>query len=81
MIFVDVRESGRGLHHERHFQFPGCEVLGSVLCALRELYPDAEHLDTLDIDGAGVFRRVIRRQTLLARRVVIKVRIQGELFG
>ncbi len=80
MIFVGVRELGRGLRSERDFDFEGSDVPGSVRSALTALYPDAE-LDELDITDAGVFRRVIRRALLLPRRVVIKVRVQGELFG
>ncbi len=79
MIYVSVRECGRGLHHQRHFEYNGTDVADSVTLALRELYPDAE-LGALDIRDAGTYRRAIPRELLLPRKVVIKVRVQGELF-
>jgi hypothetical protein len=79
MIYVGVRECGRGLRAEREFEFVGDDVAGSVRTALLALYPDAR-LDAVDIADAGVYRRTIARELLLTRSVIIKVRVQGELW-
>jgi hypothetical protein len=80
MIFVSVRECGRGLRAETSREFPGGSVADCVRSVVAALYPDAE-LGSLDVSDAGVYRRTIERSLMLARAVVIKVRIQGELWA
>lgn len=80
MVIVTLREERQKLRQQRHFRFAGQDIARSVRHALQLMFALDCQLDQA-VTTPGEHRRVLERETLLSRRVVITVRVQGELWG
>lgn len=81
VLLVTIRDVGRGMRSKTEHVFHDLSIPEAVQRAVVIRYWDSSgELDEPVVD-VGTHRRTVRRQALLDRRVVIRVREQGELFA
>jgi hypothetical protein len=80
VLIVSIRDIGRGMRSKTDHVFHGLCVREAVARAVVIHYWDSTGELNEPVVDVGTHRRTVKRETLLDRRVVIRVREQRELF-